>query len=377
MANQPQQKLPPFETVTMPVRKQLATQTYGAVGTETLNADDLMYNLICKTTLNLTFSQAGSASAVTVQDPDFPYSLVGNLPVDSNVYRQISRMDGRLANLLKQQQDRGYDDPATTVTLPGANSSTGTVTSTGSVTIYSHIPISATDQDLNGIVDLQADGLDITVAQDWKSLAQIAATMGGTGNTLTAVTGTAEWTAEMLRATTVETSNLATYMSQAHRTSYQQQDIGGKQTVVYKFLKGPNIRRVGFMLVNGSTGFRDVGNDLGLSLITLNYGNSDVPLVLPPDLFDTLNTSPSRRVGIPYFKRYASSGTYPADVSPLGSGIYWYDGTVGLYGRDWIKTGLYTSDSINFTFELSSSAPSNSKLFILLDRYTSPRAAAI
>ena len=376
MSTQPQH-LPPFETVTMPVRKQLATQAYAAVGTETLNADDLMYALVCKTTLTLTFSQAGSASAVSVKDPDFPYSLVGNLPVDSNVYRQISRMNGTLANLLKQQQDQGFEDPATTVTLPGANGSTGTVTSTGSVQVYTWIPISATDKDLNGIIDLQADGLDVTVAQDWLSVGQIAATMGGSGNTLAAVTGNAQWTAEMLRAPTVETSNLATYMSQAHRTSYQQQDIGGKQTVVYKFLKGPNIRRVGFMFVNGNTGFRDVGNNLGIQLITLNYGNSDVPLSLPPDLFDAFNVSPSRRVGTPLFKRYAAAGTYPADTSPEGSGIYWYDGTDGLYGRDWIKTNLYTSESINFTFELASSAPAGSKLYVLLDRYTSPRAAAI
>ena len=376
MANQPQH-LPPFETVTMPVKKQLATQSYGAVGTETLNADDLMYALVCKTSLTLTFSQAGSASAVTVKDPDFPYSTVGNLPVDSNVYRQISRMNGTLANLLKQQQDRGFDDPATTVTLPGENSSTGTVTSTGSVQVYTWIPISATNKDLIGIIDLQADGLDVTVAQDWLSVSQIAATMGGSGNTLTAVTGNAQWTAEMLRAPTVETSNLATYMAQAHRTSYQQQDIGGKQTVVYKFLKGPNIRRVGFMFVNGNTGFRDVGNNLGIQLITLNYGNSDVPLALPPDLLDSFNVSEGRRIGTPLFKRYAASGTYPADTSPEGSGIYWYDGTDGLYGRDRIKTNLYTSESINFTFELASSAPAGSKLYVLLDRYTSPRAAAI
>lgn len=373
----PQQKLPPFEHVTMPVRKQLATQNYGAVGTETLNADDLLYALQVKTQLNLTLSMPSGAAAITPADPDFPYSCVGNLPTESNVYRQINRLDGRTAYLLKQQQDAGWDDPATTVSLPAANSTTGTVTATGSVSVHTYIPVSASEVDLNGIIDMQADGLDVTVAQDWLSMAQIAATLNLGTSSLTAVSGAAYWTGIMLKAPSVQTSNLETYMSMAHRVSYQQQDIGGKQTVVYKFLKGPDLRRVGLLVINGSTGFRDVGNALQLETITLNYGNSDTPINLPPGEWDVYNASPASRIGQPYFKRYSASSTFPQDWSPNGSGIYWYDGTKGLFGRDWIKTGAYTSESINITLSFGSSCPAGSKLFVILDRYTSPRASAV
>jgi hypothetical protein len=76
---------------------------------------------------------------------------------------------------------------------------------------------------------------------------------------------------------------------------------------------------------------------------------------------------------------YAPGATQgPPDIeSPDGMGVYWYDGTLGLQGRDWIRTGNYPSESVNITIQLAESAPDNAQLEVILDRYTSPRASAV
>jgi hypothetical protein len=374
-------QLPTFESVTQTVRKQIAAMNYGDASPHTFNASDLLAFLYLENDYTLTFSQAADSAAVGIADPDFPYSIVGMNTLESNVYRQIAKASGRSLYLLRQEQEQGWQDPITSVSLPPANATSSTVTSTGSVTVASIIPVTPSQADLLGIVDLQADGLDVTLSQDWLSVSQIAATLSmPSGTTLTAVTGTETAYAGMFKVPNVQTSNLAYYMSQAHRVSEVSMDIGGQSTVQYKFLRGPNIRRVGFIFLTPS-GFRDVGNSLGLTSISYNIGNSDTPINLTPRAFVAFQSAAQRRFETPLWMvgDYAEGGTQgpPAIRSAQGMGCYWYDGTLGLQGRDWIRTGNYPSESVNFTFEFAVSCPAGSRLVVVLDRYTSPRSSAV
>jgi hypothetical protein len=301
--------------------------------------------------------------------------------LESNVYRQIAKASGRSLYLLRQEQEQGWQDPVTAVSLPGANSSTSAVTSSGAVTVGSIIPVTPSMADLLGIVDLQADGLDVTLSQDWPSVSQIAATLSiPSGSSLTGVTGAQTAYAGMFKVPNVQTSNLAYYMSQAHRVSEVSMDIGGQSTVQYKFLRGPNIRRVGFLFLTAD-GFRDVGNSLGLDTISFNIGNSDTPISLSPRAMTAFQSAAQRRFETPLWMvgDYAEGGTQgpPAIRSSAGMGCYWYDGTLGLQGRDWIRTDNYPSESVNFTFEFAASCPAGSRLVVVLDRYTSPRSSAV
>lgn len=376
-----QAKLPNFEAVTEPVRKQLALLNFGDNSPETFNASDMLYWLYHETNLTLNFSQAANSAAIGIADPDFPYSAVGPQIIESNVYREIAKLDGRSAYLLRQQQEQGWEDPISQVSLPGANSSSSSVTSTGQIRVATIIPITPTQADLLGIVDLQADGLSVTAQHNWLSTSQIAAKLSiPTGSSLTSVTGSTTVYAGMFKVPSVKTANLAYYMSQAHRVSQITKNIGGKTTVEYKFLKGPNLRRVGFIITNAN-GFRDVGNQLGLQTITLNIGNSNTPIALSPSAWTAFSSPGGRRFMSPQwmsgdYAEGASQGP-PAVKSPAGMGVYWYDGTLGLQGRDWIRTGLYTSESVNVTFEFDTATPAGSNLVVILDRYTAPRASAV
>lgn len=376
-----QQQLPTFESQTFTVRKQLAQVNYGNSSPETFNSSDLLAYLYVEHNLGLNFSQAANSAAITIADPDFPYSAVGIQSVDSNVYRKIASISGRNVYLLRQEQEQGWQDPISTVSLPGANATGSVVASTGTIRAATIIPITPTDADLLGIVDLQADGLDVTYSHKWLSVDQIAAKLTiPSGSTLTSVTGSSTVYAGMFKVPQTKTSNLAYYMSQAHRVSQVVKNIGGLSTIEYKFLKGPNVRRVGLVFLTAA-GYRDVGNTLEVENITLNIGNSDTPISLPPTAWTAFQSSATRRFETPMFQTgaYAVGGTQgpTAIQSPDGMGVYWYDGTLGLQGRDWIRTGNYPSQSVNLTVELSTSAPAGAQMEVVLDRYTSPRASAV
>jgi hypothetical protein len=374
-------QLPTFESQTQTVRKQLAQVNYGNSSPVTFNSSDLLSLIYVETSLTLTFSQAASSAAIGIADPDFPYSAVGLQTIDSNVYRRVMDVSGRNAYLLRQEQEQGWQDPISTVSLPGANSSTSAVTSTGTIRVATLLPVTPTQADLLGLLDLQADGLDVTYAHHWLTVPQIASKLNiPSGSSLTGVSGTSTVYAIMFKVPGVQTSNLAYYMSQAHRVSQVVQQIGGKSTIQYKFLRGPNIRRVGLVLLTAD-GYRDVGNSLGVETISLNIGNSDTPIALSPTAWTAFQSSATRRFETPLWMTgdYAPGATQgpPAIESPDGMGVYWYDGTLGLQGRDWIRTGNYPSESVNITIQLAESAPDNAQLEVILDRYTSPRASAV
>lgn len=356
------QHAPLFESVTQPVTKVLKTQQYGDLGVVELPSNDLLFQLQLETTLNLTFNQPAGAAAVTPKDPDWPNSAQGPVTLESNVYKVISKMDGRVAKLLKMEQDLGFLDSVSSFNLPGANGGTTTVTSQGTVTAINYVPVSVDAKDLRGIVDLQANGMTTNIGQTWYNASQLAALLNMGTNTITQVTGSMNVVARLLKAPAVATSNLAAYMSQAHRTSYDIKDINGQSSVNYQFLGGPQIRRVGFLFLNG--GIRDVGNALALTNVTLKFGNSNDPLDLSERQFRAYMQATQRNFPTPL-----SMMSEAAQLSLDGWGIYWYDGTDGLYGRDYINTASMTSQSISFNFQFASALPAGAKMVTILDRF--------
>jgi len=364
---------PKFELVTMPIRGPAVSLSYGDVGDKALSANDLLQGLIVEHQLTLNFTQGASTAAITPADPDWPHSAIGALPLESNVYKEVSKLEGRHLYLLEQESERGFEDLTTTYSLPPANTGTSAVQSTGTITAYEYIPVTVSLADLRGLIDLQADNLNVTVSHVWKSVEQIASLLNiPSGSSLTGVSGQTNWYAFLLENPGVPTENLAEYLSVAHRTSYVRQDIGGKTTIEYAFLRGPQLRRVGFLFLTPA-GFRDVGNTLQVESLQIIVGNSKTPIDLPERPWRFMQNLIAPRFMTPLGQEAAA----PANWSVNGGGLYWYDGTDGLYGRDYLRTNLYTSQSIKMVATLATPAPAGAALHVILDRFTGLRVAQV
>lgn len=353
-----------FETVTRPVSNAETSITYGLREKKEFNRDNLLWGVLMQNKYTLTFSQAANSAAITPADPDWPYSAVGAMKLDSNVFKQISNLDGRQLELVARQRDSGYRDTVTQFSLPGANNKSATVTSTGTIEVYSWLPVSRSDRDLRGMINMQANGLTMTLAEDWRSLTEIAALLNiPSGTTLTKVEGTMVADLEAFTVPGQATSNLASYLAFKHAWYQEEQSIAGVTKFQWELLQQGDILRFAVLMLTAD-GYRDIGNTLGLSNLTIKYGTGDDPYDLPDDFVRARNMR-LHSGALPYV---LAAQTSPAEESTKGQGIYWYDGTQGAFDRDAIHTDLYTTKSIKIIGTMSAAAPADSTAILLVER---------
>lgn len=350
-------------------------EAYGLSNAIELKNNDYLVEVVVKTSLSLTFAASTAATQVTIADPDFPYTAVGPLTFTPATGDRLAYADGRFWELFMEYSRPTYWDRRTKVALPVTSTTEAT---TGTLTVYSVIPVTVSRSNLYGLYLLQAQGNTAKIKQDWQSVAAIAAALNiPAGSSLTGVTGTYQ-IAEILYSVPAVNPPTAgipmEYLATDHRI-INETDIPlvGLTKATKSFLQTGTILRVG-LLFTTAAGFRDVGNSLGLTTIQLQIGNTQFPINIEEDYEDVMDQQSGRYNPDPLFRGEDAALAAPARHSTSGDGIYWLDRTQNA-PADWINTELFNNNTIALNLAFSTACPAGTYCRMLVESMLGPGAA--
>lgn len=315
---------------------------------------------------------------MTIQDPDFPYSAVGPLTFSPATGDRLAYADGRFWQLFMEFSRPAWWDRRTQVSLPTTSTTANT---TGTITVYSTIPIAVSRSNLVGLYLLQAEGNSAKLLQTWYTASQIAAALNiPAGGSLSTVTGTYQ-IAEVLYSVPTPQQGQAVnatvpleYLATDHRIINEfDMPLVGLTKASQSFLQTGSILRVGILITNGS-GFRDVGNALGLQTIQVQIGNTQFPIMIDEDYEDVISEQSQRYNPDPLWKTEGTALDAPARHSTKGDGIYWLDRTQNA-PADWLNTELFNNNTIAINLGFSSACASGTYARVLVESILGPGAA--